>query len=69
MLGYVFGEDQYSEQDCLNGVIVTYDNNPVGALMALEQAILEQREFDKSKELKKAYRLYGNDKYQFYSNV
>ena len=69
MLGHVVGEGPYGEQDCLDDVIVTYDNNPLGALMSLEQAILEQREFDKNKELKKAYRLYGSDKYQFYNNV
>lgn len=65
MLGHKTLEGPYGEQECLEDTIVTYSSSPICALMELNNNLDSRKE--KPLEYKKAYRLYGSDKYQFYT--
>lgn len=67
MLGCATFEGPYGESECLDQTILAYHSGSISTLMELD-TILGNRE-KKSVEYKKAYRLYGSDKYLFYTKL
>lgn len=65
MMGNSTYEGPYAEVECLGNTIVAYANSPILALMELDSLIENTKEDEKISQ--KAYRLYGSDKYQFYT--
>lgn len=67
MLGSDGYEGPYGEDKYLEDVLVTFDTSPILALLKLENVLSVNSTKDEDKVLRKAYRLYGSDKYQFYT--
>lgn len=65
MLGRVTFEGPYGEIKCLDQAFLAYHSGSIPTLMELD-AILEKNK-ENPMEYKKAYRLYGSDKYLFYT--
>lgn len=63
MIGRPVGDGPYGENECLSDVVVTYGDSPIVALNEINRLLGENNK--KCLQLKKAHRLYGQDKYQF----
>lgn len=65
MLGCAMFEGAYGESECLDQTILAYHSGSISTLMELD-AILGNKD-KKTIEYRKAYRLYGSDRYMFYT--
>lgn len=64
MLGDIIREGPYGENECFSDIVVGFHNSPVLAIGEVEKILENSKE--KVVVYKKAYRLYGNDKYMIY---
>ena len=65
MLGEEILEGPYGEDKCLNQVVVANDFHAILTLKALDNVLKDSME--RPVVFQKAYRFYGSDKYQFYT--
>ncbi len=65
MLGVITFEGPYGEDECLEQTLLAYHSGSISTLMELDTILGDSK--NKPVEYRKAYRLYGSDKYLFYT--